>query len=477
MSSSNIITRVRYKKDVNFQKMVGGWCKYVSKDGADGTSLKDLESINHLYEKELGIYDGTKKDDEYYIWDKNGDISKKDILKNLPNDKSGRMWTLIISFPKSFTEEVNLKTKNDYYLLTKNIMPRLLLDNDFDLTNVEWYSSLHIDKEHHPHLHICFYEKEQRRTKDTIDKLSMKYLKSNISSYLIDNTSFYKEQDYLLLGLDYKIRKNNYTSVDKELFFSNRFRKSLNKDLLSLYDKLPKKGRLQYNSKNLDHCRKDIDKIIEKILYHDTIKYEFEKYYHSLESIQREQKRIYGNSKNNRYIENKMKRLYSKIGNDILYNFKVYNSKQFINYQKEFLEVNIMNMDFVSRNIKKQSTIIKHGKDLYKLGKLANLSDSEIKKLLNRWIKKSNINYDVDMIFNAISNSKTELSSTDFYKALSHLGYSRERYDNLKNRSFYKSLSFKRFIKNANYFLLIESRKEEKFLQELLEKELQGKDI
>ena len=144
------------------------------------------------------------------------------------------------------------------------------------------------------------------------------------------------------------------------MFFSNRFRKSLNKDLLSLYDKLPKKGRLQYNSKNLDHCRKDIDKIIEKILYHDTIKYEFEKYYHSLESIQREQKRIYGNSKNNKYIENKMKRLYSKIGNDILYNFKVYNSKQFIDYQKEFLEVNIMNMDFVSRNIKKQSTIIKH---------------------------------------------------------------------------------------------------------------------
>ena len=100
----------------------------------------------------------------------------------------------------------------------------------------------------------------------------------------------------------------------------------------------------------------------------------------------------------------------------------------------------------------KQSTIIKHGKDLYKLGKLANLSDSEIKKLLNRWIKKSNINYDVDMIFNAISNSKTELSSTDFYKALSHLGYSRERYDNLKNRSFYKSLSFKRFIKNCKIY-------------------------
>ena len=32
--SSNIVAIVRYKKNVNFQKLVGGWCKYVSKDGA-----------------------------------------------------------------------------------------------------------------------------------------------------------------------------------------------------------------------------------------------------------------------------------------------------------------------------------------------------------------------------------------------------------------------------------------------------------
>lgn len=477
MSSSNIITRVRYKKDVNFQRMVGGWCKYVSKDGADGKSLRDLSAVDDLYLKELGIYDDTQESEEHYIWNKDGDISKKEIFKNLPNDQAGRMWTMVVSFPKSFTEEVNLKTKNDYYLLTKNIMPKLLLDNDFDLTNVEWFSSLHIDKSHHPHLHICFFEKEQRRKKDTIEKTSMKYLKSNIASYLIDNTSFYREQDFILLGLDQKIRKSNYTKLDKELFFSDRFRKSLNKDLLKLYDKLPKRGRLQYNSKNLDHCRKDIDTIIEKILYHDTIKYEFEKYYHSLESIEREQKKIYGNSKNNKYIENKMNRLYSKIGNDILYNFKVYNSKQFLDYQKEFLEINIMNMDFVSRSIKKKSTIVKHATELYKLGKLANLSDSDIKKLLSKWIKKSNIKYDVDLIFTAASNTREDINATDFYKALSHLGYSKDRYDSLKNKSFYKNLRFKQFIKKANYYLSVENKKEEQYLLELLEKELQGKDI
>lgn len=474
--SSNIITRVRYKKDVNFQRLVGGWCKYVSKDGANGKSLKDVSSMNDLYEKELGIFDDTKSFEEYYIWNKNGDISKRDILKDLPRDKAGKMWNLVISFPPDFALESGLKTKQDYYLMTKAIMPKFILDNDLDITNTLWYSSLHKDTDN-PHLHITIFEKEQRRKKDTLEKVAMKYLKSNIASYLIDNTSFYKDQDYLFLGLDNEIRKSNYTKIEKELFFSDRFRKTLNKDLLKLYDKLPKRGRLQYNSRNLDYCRADIDKIIDKILYHDTIKYEFEIYYHHLEEIERQQIKMYGNTKNNKYIDNKMKRLYSRIGNDILYNYKVYNSKDFLIHQKEFLKVNIMNMDFKSRNIKKKSTIIKHASEIYKLGKLADLSDNDIKLLLSKWIKKSNIKYDVNLIFDSVSSGREDMNATEFYKALSHLGYSKERYDNFKSKSFYKHLQFKQFIKKANYFLITENKKEEKFLLELIEKELQEKDI
>ena len=474
--SSNIITRVRYKKDINFQKLVGGWCKYVSKDGADGISLKDLSATDDLINKEFDLFDDTKDNGINYIWGKNGDITKTEILKDLPKDRAGRMWTLVVSFPPQFAYESGLKTKQDYYMLTKAIIPKLILDNDMDLTNTCWYASSHIDTDN-PHLHICLFEKEQLYQKNTLNKNSIKSLKSNIASYLIDNTSFYKEQDYLFLGLDYKIRKSNFTKVAPDLFFSDKFRKSLNKDLLKLYKKLPKKGRLQYNSKNLNKYRDDLDKIIEKILYHDKIKYDFERYYHHLEEIEREQKKIYGNSKENKYIENKMNRLYSKIGNDILHNFKVYNSTDFLVHQKEFLKVNILNMDFKSRNVKLDSTIRKHAKELYTLGILADLSDNEIKVLLKKWAQRSNIRYDEKIIFDSVKMTEVNMSSTDFYKALSHLGYSKDRYDNYKNKSFYKNVKFKQFIKSANYFLLVESRKEEDFLRELIEKQLQGKDV
>jgi len=172
-----------------------------------------------------------------------------------------------------------------------------------------------------------------------------------------------------------------------------------------------------------------------------------------------------------------MNRLYSKIGNDILYNFKVYNSTDFLERQKEFLNINIMNMDFKSKTPKKKSTILKHARELYQLAKLADCSESDIKKLLHNWCKKSNINYDIDLLYSAVNQGREDINVTTFYKALSHLGYTKERYNNYKSKSFYKNLHFKQFIKKANNLLLRESKKEERYLQEILEKELQGKDI
>ena len=172
-----------------------------------------------------------------------------------------------------------------------------------------------------------------------------------------------------------------------------------------------------------------------------------------------------------------MKRLYSKIGNDILHNFKVYNSTDFIKRQKEFLKVNIMNMNFKSRPVKKNSTILKYAKELYKLGRLAELSDNDIKKLLSDWIKRSNLDVNVDNVFTAVRMTSEDINATDFYKSLSHFGYTKEKYTNYKNKSFYKNIRFKQFIKKANYFLESESKNEERYLQEILEKELQGKEI
>ena len=69
------------------------------------------------------------------------------------------------------------------------------------------------------------------------------------------------------------------------------------------------------------------------------------------------------------------------IGNDILRNYKVYNSQNFMDDEKDFLSRNILNMNFKSGKFKDQKTFVKYAENLYKLATLANLNDNQKIKL------------------------------------------------------------------------------------------------
>ena len=71
-----------------------------------------------------------------------------------------------------------------------------------------------------------------------------------------------------------------------------------------------------------------------------------------LDKHQKELNSLYGMSLSNRerkYYEDQKQRLYSKIGNEILDNFKKYQSKDFMEREKLFLRKNIMDFHFRSK--------------------------------------------------------------------------------------------------------------------------------
>ena len=89
----------------------------------------------------------------------------------------------------------------------------------------------------------------------------------------------------------------------------------MNKMLLDLYNVLPPKGRLQYNSKNIVPYKDQLNNIIQYILLHDSTKYQYAKYIKLLEEHQKELNAIYGTSlsnKNKYYYNNQLNKLYSK---------------------------------------------------------------------------------------------------------------------------------------------------------------------
>lgn len=476
MSSSNIVIRTRYKKNYDVKKHIKKWNDYVSKkEKADSTSL-DEKNIMKEYFSLVDTKNILFEECESYCWGVNGDVNVKHELKNLNIDNNGYIWNLVISFPPEFAFSHGLITKSDYFDLTKYIMPSLITDMGLSLDNTIWYSALHRNTKN-PHMHIMIYEKEKTAESGFIPKSAIHNIKSNIANYLVDSTKFYELRDKEFSNIVGGASLNELTKIKNQRLYSDKFRKELNNRLLELYNKLPPIGRLQYNSKNMFPYKKDLDNIINFILLHDSIKYQYANYIKLLEEHQKELNNMYGMTKDNKkrkYYNDQINRLYSQIGNEILSNFKKYQSLNTIEREKNFLKKHIKELNFKSRSdYKKEETKYNIAKELYKLCMLADLNQHEIKKVFLKWIQNSKYDLDINMVLNMSIVLDEEMSATEFYKSLKNLGYNYERYNKIKTKNFYQELDYKRFVNRAMQHLMYELEVEEKQIIAQMQYELE----
>lgn len=463
MSNSSIVVRTRYKHSLTTSKHISRWLDYVSKkEKADATSIDDKNIMSEYFalaDEDSFLFEKC----ESFVWGQNGDINPKHHLKNI--DDTGFTWNLVISFPPDFAINNGLITKSDYYDLTKHIMPSLITDMGLKLDNTTWYASLHRNTDN-PHLHILLFEKKKTASKGFIPQFAIKNMKSNIGNYLIDNTNFYQLRDKEFSNITGGISLKELTKVRQQKLYSDKFRKELNQMLLSFYDTLPKTGRLQYNSKNMIPYKKALDNIIHYILSHDSVKYNYANYLRLLEKHQKELESLYGkgiDNKNKKYYNDQLNRLYSKIGNEILSNYKKYQAMDLMEREKSFLSKHIKELKFKSRSdYSKDETKINIAKDLYKLCSIAGLNYYETKKVFEDWIKNSKYNFDVDVLISSVSSLDYDMSSSEYYNALKKLGYDYDRYNKFRNKFFYKELNYKRFINQAINHLMYEIEAEEK---------------
>ena len=476
MSSSNIVFKINYKKCKNKKMGIKSWMNYASqKQKADSSSIDEINIL-----KDYSLFSDndsfTSDNKESYLWSGNGDVIKKDELDKIGDNFEGFFWRGFVSFPPDFAIDHGLITKNDYYSLSNNVITRLIQDMGLDINNVSWYCALHRDT-NHPHIHFCFFEKKVTKTNPIIPRHCYKNFRSNVGNYLVDYENFYKLRDDVFKDITGNINLKDLNKVKKQRLFSDKYRRDLNKLLLSLYDKLPSKGRLQYNSKNMTIYRKDLDNIIEFILLHDSVKYDYNKYLKLLDEHQKELNALYGMTKDNKsrkYYEDQKNRLYSKIGNEILANYKRYQSLGFMEKEKSFLNKNINELNFKSRSdYAKDETKISIAKDLYKICVLADLNDTQIRKVFKKWLKNSKYNFDVDSLIASVRTLDVDMSTTELYNALKKLGYDSKRYNKLKTNNFYKELNYKKFINKAINHLYSEIDREEKEIVEQIEYDLE----
>lgn len=477
MSNSNIVFNLQYKIPKNKRIGITNWIKYASqKHKADSSSIDEYNLL-----KDYALYNDKEtyltEEKETYLWNSKGDVLISDAINNLKSmDEKGIFYRGYFSFPTDFSLDNGLVTKIDFYSLTNNVMPSLITDIGLDINNVEWLCTLHRDTPKHPHIHFCIYEKVQTKINPHYSKSVIHKCKSNTMNYLINNKKFYEMRDNTFTNITGTISKQELNKIRSQRLYSDKFRKELNNMLLNFYSTLPKVGRLQYNSKNMSMYKNELDKIIEYILLHDSVKYEYANYLKLLEQHQRELNSMYGNSKDNqnrKYYNEQLNRLYSKIGNEILSNYKVYQATDFIEREKKFLSKHISEMNFKSRkDYIKEETKIGIAKNLYKICIMSGLNDSQIKKVFTRWVNNSNYNFEIDSLLVSINSIDSEMSISEFYSTMKKLGYDSNKYNNFKNKYFYRELNYKKFINQAVNHLMYELEQEEKQIIEDLQYEL-----
>lgn len=472
--SSNVIVRAKYQKCKNLKTSIAKTINYIGdKKKADSSSIDEynvLKDFMLFADKESYLYETS----ECFIWNMNGDIDAKKDLKELHDlDDSGNLWSLVISFPPNFAIEHGLVTKSDYYQLTASIMPTFLTSIGFKLDNVSWYCSLHRNTDN-PHLHINFFEHRKTISDPKIPYSSIYQLKSNIANYVIDNEKFYRLRDEQFKKITNSIDFKQLTETKNKKLFDDKYRRNLNNMLLDLYSKLPKKGRLQYNSKNMLLYKKELNNIIQYVLMHDSIKYDYSKYLILLKEHQKELQNMYGNSKYNNYYANQLNRLYSKIGNEILNNYKIYNSIDVMKKEKDFLKKHIHELNFKSRkDYSMDKTKLDIAKGLYKICDFADLNYHQTKKVFQKWLNTSGYKYDVDDLIVSVTTLNSNMNMNEYYSNLKKLGYSYEKYSKIKSKNFYQELNYKRFINKSINYLMYESEQEEKQIINELEYNLE----
>lgn len=241
------------------------------------------------------------------------------------------MWQNVISFDNRWLEkqgiyESKTKTLNENKLkeITRMAMSEMLEKENMQCSAI-WSASIHYNTDN-IHIHIAAVEPyptretivwngvEQYRGKlkpSTLDKM-----KSKVVNNILERNQ--QQQTINELIRERIIGSKRYPSYKD---------KNLKQAFKSLYEKLPQdKRQWQYNMNGISDLRSDIDDLSRLYIetYHPN---EYEELYQRLKAEENILKEAYGSGEKKKYenyAENKIKDLYTRMGNTILKEMKEY---------------------------------------------------------------------------------------------------------------------------------------------------------
>ncbi len=220
------------------------------------------------------------------VFNQNGlmDSDGKKVLRGQLRETKSTIWDMVISTEEEYGKR-NLTNWKDAKSLLCDILPKFFKSIGMDSDNVIWYAGLHENTDNR-HIHISFFEKEpqiyDKKTK------SFKFRKGKIGIGKIRALKMGAEAHFLqpVEGLrrmrDEAVKQAKATLNDAELDSSMKL---IIKDL---YETIPRKGRIAYDSDNMAPIRDKVDRLSDMILSHDGIRQRYLKICSELAKVDEE---------------------------------------------------------------------------------------------------------------------------------------------------------------------------------------------
>ncbi len=267
----------------------------------------------------------------------------KDMCRKSFKEEGDLVWDMVISLPTyDYAESCGLRTQHDYAGLVSNVLPQFFKKIGLDPNNMLWWENYHKNTEH-PHMHICFLEKNKTRGRGKVTLKQLKSLKTIIIKELSLREDFFKN-----------------TAISPERFFKNKdaeigelIRASKNYDFTKINTVtdlalvLPRYGRMQYGSYQIMPYREKLDQITEEFLNSDALKETYQSYLKKLDTLAETLDEAAGTNVAT-IKDTEIRKLHKQIGNIILDQIK---DMRAANYKSTRLD-----KPFIDRQFEKEET-------------------------------------------------------------------------------------------------------------------------
>lgn len=284
--------------------------------------LSCIASYNYVSYVDTGSIDNTPTDYTKYVgnnekscgaFSKDGlltDEQKRELREQLRNTQSC-IWDMVISFREEFGE-MYCRDYEQAYSFIKKELPKFFTRAGLDKDNIIWYAGLHENTEN-KHIHISFFEKEPKLYKNNNELVfhSGKIPKN----VLITSKAIFEKS---LTNKTAEIVKTRKDLTDKYEMFSNSItlRKGLKKQLLKLYDMMPKYGRIGYDSENMESVKSYVDVITNNLIRSNRdLQKSFSSFLYELCKLDKWQKENYGHIPDEYNVEIYKQDIMRRLGN------------------------------------------------------------------------------------------------------------------------------------------------------------------